>query len=1120
MKKKCSFIALKYKYALNLKLPLFMKISFVLLFTAVLQLSAGTGYAQRTRSALFLNNASIEQVLNKIEETSDYVFLYNDKTIKTKKIVSVNNTSGKITEVLDHIFKGTDIVYTIVDKQIILSTNKQNAVSQDPVKQIKGTVKDVNGEPLIGVNIKIKGGTIGTTTNLDGQFTIQAKKGSQLEVSFVGYVTQVVKIGDSANVDILLKENTKVLNEVVVTALGIKRETKSLTYNVQQIGTDEITKSRDVNVMSSLAGKVAGVTINASASGIGGGARVVMRGTKSISGNNNALYVVDGVPLSNLSGEQPDDQYKGAGQSGDGLANINSDDIESISVLSGSAAAALYGSAAANGVVIITTKKGSSGKTKVNFSNNTTFYSPFLLPKFQKTYGSETGEWYSWASKLNTLSGYNVNDFFQTGYNETNTVSLTTGNDKNQTYVSVGSVNARGVIHNNNLDRYNFSVRNTTSMLNNKLNMDLGFMYSNVKEQNMLSQGEYANPLVPIYLFPRGDDINKYQYYERYDVDRNIKTQFWPLSDNGLSMQNPYWITNRNLYINNKNRYMTSASLKYTLSNWANISGRVKLDKDVDRSEKKMYASTLTVLSENSDKGAYIQTEKNTTQAYADVMLNINKYFCNETWNLTSSIGASLLDLNHKELTFGGGLLTIPNLFTANNVNISGKLTYKNNNYHDRTNSLFGTASLGYKGMAYIDASLRNDWISALAGTNHSSILYPSVGASAILTNIFKVNSNILSYAKVRLSYSEVGNAPERFKAITTYSVLGGLSTTSYFPIKDLSPERTHSWEGGFNLALFNNKLTLDITGYKSGTENQLFSPEISTTTGYSKLYVNAGKVTNKGIESTLGYKQNIKSVNWKSSLIWSLNRNKINQLLPEYTNDDLGVTVKLDQMDVYSLGGAKQRLTVGGSMGDLYVNTMRTDEHGYIWVNSMTGALETNKTNYVYVGNTNPKYNLSWRNEFNWKGINWGFMITARVGGVGVSATQAVLDYYGVSENSAKARDNGGVKINDQMIDAQTWYQTVGANGTDYIGSMYVYSMTNIRLGELTLGYDIPINKWCKSVQGFNVSFVGKNLFMLYCKAPFDPESTASTGTYNQGMDYFMQPSLRSLGISAKLTF
>ena len=312
--------------------------------------------------------------------------------------------------------------------------------------------------------MKVKGTTTGAITDFDGNFQIQAKKGAVLEISYIGYASQEVKVTDNKSLSIVMTEDAKVLNEVVVTALGIKRETKSLTYNVQQIGGDEVAKAKDMNVMSSLAGKVAGVNINASSSGIGGGARVVMRGTKSISGNNNALYVVDGVPLANISGEQPDDQYTGAGQSGDGLANFNADDIESISVLSGSAAAALYGSAAANGVVLITTKKGAVDKTRLTYSNNSTFYSPFRLPEFQNTYGSETGEWYSWASKLSSPTDYEVKDFFQTGYNVANTVSLTTGTQKNQTYVSVGAVNARGIIQNNDLDRYNFSVRNTTSM--------------------------------------------------------------------------------------------------------------------------------------------------------------------------------------------------------------------------------------------------------------------------------------------------------------------------------------------------------------------------------------------------------------------------------------------------------------------------------------------------------------------------------------------------------------------------------------------------------------------------------------------------------------------------------
>jgi TonB-linked SusC/RagA family outer membrane protein len=1095
-----------------------MRTTCLLFFVGISSLFAANVNSQVAKVSITAQNASILTILENIEKQTDYLFVYDRSDIDINRKISISANNQSVAEVLSYIFNNTNVIYAKEGSNIMLM-QKKSAVQQ---KIVTGTVTDSNTkEPIPGVNIIIEGSKTGTTSDINGKFSISVpNEEAVLVFSFIGYLTETVSVTNKSSIDLELVPDIQKLNEVVVTALGIKKETKSLSYNVQQISSDDFAKTKDVNVMSSLAGKVAGVTINSSSSGIGGSARVVMRGTKSISGNNNAMYVVDGIPLPNLSSGQPDDQYTGAGQSGDGIAGFNADDIESISILNGSAAAALYGSAAANGVVLITTKKGLANKTSLSFTNNTAFYSPFITPKFQNKYGSEEKTMYSWASKMSTPSTYDINDFFQTGYNTSNTLNFSTGNKNNQTYISLGSVDARGIIHNNNLERYNFSVRTTSALLNKKLNIDLSFMYSNVKEQNMLAQGQYANPLVPIYLFPRGDDITKYQYYERYDVDRNIMTQFWPLTENGLSIQNPYWITNRNLYINKKNRYLISASLSYKLTDWANISGRARIDKELVNSDKKMYASTLTVLSENSDKGAYIQGNGSTTQSYMDIMLNINKYFCGNNWNITASLGSSFLDLNHTSLTFGGGLLTIPNLFTVNNVDVSGKLTYKNDNYHDRTNSIFGTASLGYKGMFYLETSLRNDWISALAGTNHPSVLYPSIGASAILSDIFGLKSGALSYAKARISYSEVGNAPERFKAINTYSVKGGLSTFSYYPVRGLYPERTHSWEVGLNLSFFNNKVTLDATGYKSYTENQLFNPEVSSVTTYTSIYVNAGKVTNKGIELTLGIKQKLGPVNYKTSLLWSLNRNRIDKLLPEYTDPEIGVTVKLDEMDVYKLGGAKQRLTVGGAMGDLYVNTMRTDEHGKIWINSMNGALETQKNNYVYAGNTNPKYNLAWRNDFEWKGLNLSFMFTARVGGVGVSATQAVMDYYGVSETSANARDNGGVSVNGKTIDAQTWYQTIGANGVDYVGSMYVYSMTNVRLSELTIGYNVPIKKWIRGIDGLNISLVGHNLLMIYCKAPFDPESTASTGTYNQCMDYFMQPSLRSIGVSAKVSF
>ena len=410
----------------------------------------------------------------------------------------------------------------------VYEVNQQSGIT------VKGMVMDVKNEPLIGVNVLVKSTATGAITDLDGAFSLKAKKGDVLVVSYTGYTTQEIVVKDNLPLNIILKENLTELNEVVVTALGIKKETKALTYNVQEVKAAELVTVKDANFMNALTGKIAGVTINTTSSGVGGGARVVMRGTKSISGNNNALYVVDGIPLPNLSSTQPSDLYTGMGQSGDGIASFNPDDIENVSVLTGAAAAALYGSDAANGVVMITTKKGEVGKLSVNVSNSTTFSSPFVLPEFQNTYGSETGEYASWGQKLTTPTDYDPADFFQTGYNINNSISLSTGSETNQTYFSAATVNARGIVHNNDFDRYNFSVRNSSDMLNNRLHMDLSFMYMRINEQNMLSQGQYFNPLVPIYLFPRGDDIEKYQTFERYNASRNFKTQYWPYGDQGM----------------------------------------------------------------------------------------------------------------------------------------------------------------------------------------------------------------------------------------------------------------------------------------------------------------------------------------------------------------------------------------------------------------------------------------------------------------------------------------------------------------------------------------------------------------------------------------------------------
>ncbi len=982
-------------------------------------------------------------------------------------------------------------------------------------RTITGTVKDDSGLPMLGATVIVEQTTIGTTTGLNGEYSISVPaSATNLRFSYIGMNDITEPINGRTVINVAMTASANTLDEVVVTALGIKKEAKSLSYNVQQLEGGII--SSNASFVGGLTGKVAGVTINSSSAGVGGGSRVVMRGVKSISGNNNALYVIDGIPMPALSSEQPEGVFAGAGQTGDGASSLNADDIETISVLSGPSAAALYGSSAANGVIMITTKKGKAEKLSVGYSNNTTFSSPFVMPRFQNTYGqTEEGSYQSWGAKLSKSSSYDPRDYFQTGVNTTNNVSLSTGNDRNQTYVSFGATNADGIIHNNTYDRYNFNARNTSNFLDNKMTLDLNFNYSNVKEQNMISQGQYMNPLLSVYLFPVGDNFERLQIYERYDASRNFKTQYWPYASD-LAMQNPYWVTERDIFTNNKNRFMTSAQLKYQIRDWMNLSGRIKLDKSDEVYEKKFAASTSTLFA--SDYGYYSKNDISTRQVYAEALLNINKYFCENKLSLTAVLGTSIEDVKYSQDMYGGNLSSVANLYTYGNVAQSTSESSQSG-YKKQKQSIFASAQLGYKGWLYLDVTARNDWSSTLAGSRVKSFFYPTVGLSGIITDMFNISSDIMPYMKLRVSYSEVGNEPDPFLTIPTYSLSSGTPVTQRrMPNTNLKPERTKSWEVGANFYFFKRHLKLDATLYESKTSNQFFEPVLSTASGYSSVIVNAGQVNNRGIEVSARLNEAFGKFNWSTYLTYSLNENKIVSLLDGWTNPVTGEIISLKEIDMGGAGGVKTVLKEGGSMSDVYVTTLKTDEHGAIYVNPSDQTVTADYTNFIKAGSTAPRYNLSWGNDLSWKGINLNFLFSARVGGVVVSQTQAIMDYYGVSQATADARNADGVAINGRLIPAKEYYQTVGAGSG--VMSRYVYSATNIRLSELTIGYDLPVSNWCNWIKGINVSFVGRNLWMLYNKAPFDPEMTANTGTYNQGYDYFMQPSTRTLGFSVKLKF
>ena len=1092
-----------------------MRISLTLLFLVVLQLSAENSYAQRMRIAISMSNVSVEQVLNKIEETSDYVFLYNDETIQKSRIVSVRSKSGKITDILDDIFKGTDISYTVIDKQIILS--KSNKVNQTAKAiQIKGTVKDALGEPLIGVSVLVKGTSNGTVTDLDGRFSLNVSVGDILEFSYVGYAAQSVTVKNANPLDIVLSEDAQALDEVVVTALGIKREAKALTYNVQEIKAAGITKVKDANFVNSLSGKIAGVTINQSSSGTGGSSRVVMRGTKSLFGENNALYVLDGIPMQGLRTKQSDNFYESVEVAdGDGISNINPEDIESMSVLTGASAAALYGNRGANGVILITTKKGAIGKPRISYSNSTSFSRPFVTPEFQNTYGRKEGEFKSWGDKLEKPSTYNPLDFFQTGFNTMNSIAVSTGTETNQTHISFGAVNSEGIIDNNKYNRYNFTFRNSWDIVKNVLSMNMGLFYIKQNNQNSNGQGMYYNPLVPIYLFPPSDDINKYAVYERYDADRNFKTQYWPYGNQGLGMQNPYWIINRNMFNTDRDRYIISLSMKWNITNWLNIIGRARIDNAYTDFERKLYASTDGLFAKS--QGNYMNQEDKNTSTYLDFLVNVDKKF-GENYHLLVNLGGSFYDEKYKSDTFEGNLVGVPNFFHPSNIP-STESNYNKSELHTQTQSIYGKAEIGYRNFLYADVTGRIDWFSTLVGTSKEYVCYPSAGLSVILSEILPLPEKIISFWKIRGSYAQVGNPPSAYLPYATVALENGNATSANFtPASHLKPEMTKAFEFGMDLRLFQNKLNIAATYYNSNTYNQLFKYELPPSTGYAFAYENAGKVNNWGIELSVGFNQDLGPVQWNSNLIYSMNRNEIKELLPEYVTDrTTGMTVKSPtEFSVATADSYRMILKKGGSMSDIYATKLKQDLHGNILITN--GGVSAEENTFIKVGSAAPKYNLGFRNSFSWKGLELDFLIDARVGGEVISATQALMDQFGVSQQTADARDNKCVVVNKGKLDAEQYYGTVASGKTGLLAH-YVYSATNVRLREMSLSYMLP-SKWFGEKLNISLSLTGHNLLMFYNKAPFDPELTANTGTYYQGFDYFMPPSLRSFGFGVKVNF
>lgn len=1092
-----------------------------------------------------------------------------------------------------------------------------NALTQAQGSVVQGTVKDGTGEPLIGVSVVVKGATgLGVVTDIDGNYKINVKdKNAVLVFSYIGYTPQEVKIGGRSSVDVTMKDESSVLKEVVVTAMGIKRKESSLTYSTQQVKASDLNRVQDPNVANSLEGKVSGVTITPSAGGAGGASKIILRGNKSILGSSTPLIVVDGVPMNNSQrgqvGSGANMLTTGVSEGGDALSMINPDDIESINVLKGANAAALYGSEAANGVLMITTKKGREGKVGVNFSSNVTFDTPLTTPKIQNIYGAAIDEkagtlaLTSWGDKLSARNndqllintpmgehfdgtkfennevhlrnraGNDLNDFFKTGVTTNNSIALSGGTDKMSSYFSYGNSHSNGMIENNSYNRHTFSFRQNFKLYD-RATIDVSMNYIQTKTKNRPGGGITMNPIFHMYMMPRNIDINYYRNNYRVDNAQwytGLQTYFKKNSDyfqqdkdgnyvpvsaydkvtekaliEGQPMQNwaysaqgqnnPYWLMNQNSSVAKEDRFFGNVTGTLDIYDGLSFQARLGMDFSKYESESKRYATTWLPASMETF-GRYWWSFSKTTDLYTDFMLTYNKTFGD--WDVSATAGY----VGHIRKSYGKGTDVNATYYFGDREHISNIANYFStaaggpgatspSQSSDWNKGAVVTGQIGWKEMVYFDGSYRRDWYRAFRqfkdrGTPED-YGYFGFGANAIVSNIVKM-PEWFNYLKYRASYSEVGNSIPGtvFAAGSTNYQTGAFSASQWATFKDPRPEKTASFETGFEALFLKNRLSLDVTYYNSTMSNLYL---VGTNASGKSIPMNSAKIRNQGIEATVGYDFKFGQLRWKTSYNLSFNDNKI--LRTAYDEK----TGKENVIATY-VGGVQVLYKEGGSMGDMYVTDLKRDANGYYFVSDdgeLSMETESEKTYGKYVGNQNAKWQMGWSNTFTWKDLSLSFLINGRIGGKVLSMTESYLDGYGLSQRTADARlyaeknniyadpcyGNNllGIALNDgsgRVVPIDAYYNSVGGVTPQDI-ERYLYSGTNFRLRELSLGYTFR-NLFGQN-KNLSLSFIARNLFFIYKDAPVDPDVSLSTGTGLGAFEVFNMPSSRSFGFSLNVNF
>ena len=984
---------------------------------------------------------------------------------------------------------------------------------------LEGLIKDDSG-PLLGATVIVKNTTRGTTTDMDGKFRLEGlQPGDVLQVTYVGYDPYEVTYTGQTTLDILMTTTANQLNAVVVTAMGIERQSKTLSYAAETVGGDDVADIKSVNMINALQGKAAGLQITPNSTGAGGSSKILFRGNKSINGSNQPLVVVDGVPLMmNITSDQVDSNWGAQRDGGDAMSTINPDDIASISLLKGASAAALYGAVAANGAIMITTKSAMAGRLAVNVSSNTTIDTPLSLPEFQNTYGAN-GQ-YSWGDKLASKAPDYAEKFFRTGWTTNNSISINGGAEDLRAYFSYGNVTSGGITPENDYSQHTLNAKVGFDLFNDHIKVDFNAKYVNQHISNQPAGGFVFNPLVGTYTFPRGGDWNGYKSnFETYNGELNANVQNWVTTTDETN-SNPYWLLNRERPVVERNRYEFGGSIKYQIIDGLSLTGRMRYERADEHYVRNHYASSY------GNKYTYGKMDDNryfSEQLYADLLAQYNHTW--DDFSLNATLGTSMMQTRSNNVSLlyeqskfvapGNGGAYYPNIFNPSNFYMNGTTMGLE---RKRLNSVFGAVTFGFKEALFLDVTARNDWSSALAYTDGYSFFYPSVGASLLLNRFVDMGRNIDLF-KFRGSYSIVGNDVPVYKTNPryTYGDQGAINPPESVPFRTLKPEKTHSFEVGFDGEFFQHRLHVNATYYKTNTKNQYFEVTLPWESGYKSQFVNAGNVQNQGFELTAGWFQDFgNEFTWSTDLNLSYNDNKIIELFDGIQD---GVTVS-------NLGGAKVILYEGGQYGDLYVRTLKRDESGKLVTETPEGAdyqIPVNggeqNSDLKYMGNMNSKWNMGWNNTFRYKDLTLSMLIDFRIGGKVVSMTEATLDGYGVSERTGRARDRGYVmREGIKFSNVKAYYDVVGATSFNSVYNVedYVYDATNVRMREISLGYTFR-NLFGQS-KNLTLAFIARNLFFFYKDAPMDPDVSMGTGNGLQGFDVFNLPTTRSFGLNVKL--